>query len=146
MCRLSQNIILNAKYWYVKLGTLLCNTCGNLFIYIIRSRIIRHPCYRPIWLVSMCYYIWLAGYPASLGRKGVRKGGEGGEGGEGRRGEREGGKGGRGGREGREGREGGEGGEEGGREGGRAGGREGPNVAALQIAPNICDVCHPLRS
>ena len=40
MCRLSQNIILNAKYWYVKLGTLLCNTCGNLFIYIIRSRII----------------------------------------------------------------------------------------------------------
>ena len=57
-------------------------------------------------------YIILAGYPASLGRKGVRKGGEGGRGGRGGRG----GEGGRGGREGWEGgREGGEGGREGGR-------------------------------
>ena len=58
-------------------------------------------------LEIICLIMLLAGYPASLGRKGVRKGGEGGR---------------QGGREGREGREG-----EGGRGGrdGKEGGREG---------------------
>ena len=64
------------------------------------------------------FYMLLAGYPASLGRKGVREGGEGGEG-EGRLG----------GREEREGeaREGGE----------REGGREGGARAKLGFPPSL---------
>ena len=99
---------------------------GNMAILLTSLLFVIEILYLPKYRVNYYDYIILAGYPASLGRKGVRKGGEGGR--EGRRGGWERGEGGmgrrEGGREGGEGREGLEGGEGGtGGEGG--GGREG---------------------